>query len=381
MGKPSMSAKPSNTDLHLPSLSVRGFRGIENLSISRLGRVTLFAGKNGVGKTTLLDAVRLYAARGRYAVLTNILQSREEIIEDVDEDGDEMFTPVWEALFHGWNTSSDAGISIGPVGKNQLLCIRTASLSSSKETRRWKKFFPSPSADDDRQLLVIEFEGVKQEIPILLLSNADDFRYRRLFSDKSDLPPEIRCESLGPSLPSNLDMARFWDKVALTDDETRAVQALNLIFGGKVDRVAMVGGERRRAPYGRRVVAKVDGQSHPIPLKSLGDGAVRLFGAALALANSLNGFLVIDEAENGIHHSVQRDFWKMVLKTAHENNVQVLATTHGWDCVAGFAQAATESEEVEGALVRLETDGDGIRTVEYSEEELRVVAEQGIEVR
>ena len=377
-----MSTKPSSTRLHLPSLSVRGFRGIESLSILQLGRVTLFTGKNGVGKTTLLDAVRLYAARSRYSVLTSILQSREELTEGVNEDGDEMLTPDWEALFHGWNTSSDACISIGPVNKKQLLSIKTASLSSAKKTKRWERLFSSSSADDDGQLLSIEFQGAKQEIPILSLSGAADFRYRRFLSEESNLPPVIRCESLGPSLLSNLDMARFWDKVALTDDEIRAVQALNLIFGSKVDRVAMVGAENsRRAPYGRRVVAKIKGQAHPVPLKSLGDGAVRLFGIALALANSRNGFLVIDEAENGIHHSVQRDFWKMIMKTAHENNVQILATTHGWDCVAGFAQAATKSEEVECALVRLETNGDGIRAVEYSEKELQVVAEQGIEVR
>ena len=63
-------------------------------------------------------------------------------------------------------------------------------------------------------------------------------------------------------------------------------------------------------------------------LRSLGDGAVRLFGVALALANSQGGFLLIDEAENGIHHTIQRDFWRMVLLTAQENNVQVFATTH-----------------------------------------------------
>ena len=69
------------------------------------------------------------------------------------------------------------------------------------------------------------------------------------------------------------------------------------------------------------------------------------------------------------------------MKTAYENNIQVLATTHGWDCVAGFAQAATDSTEVEGTLVRLETKGNETRAVEYSEEELRAVAEQRIEVR
>ena len=118
-----------------------------------------------------------------------------------------------------------------------------------------------------------------------------------------------------------------------------------------------------------------------MPLRSLGDGAVRLFGVALALANSQGGFLLIDEAENGIHYSIQRDFWRMVLLTAQENNVQVFATTHSWDCVAGFAQAAVEAEGVEGALVRLDSDGENIRAVEYSERQLHVAAEQGIEVR
>ena len=55
--------------LHLPSLYIEGFRGIDKLSLPRLGRVTLLAGKNSVGKTTILDAIRVYAARGRYPAL------------------------------------------------------------------------------------------------------------------------------------------------------------------------------------------------------------------------------------------------------------------------------------------------------------------------
>ena len=90
-----MSAAPAtNNNLHLPDLVISGFRGIEDLSISRLGRVTLVSGMNGVGKTTLLDAVRIYAARGRYPVLADILQSREELTNAVDEDGDEIPSPI-----------------------------------------------------------------------------------------------------------------------------------------------------------------------------------------------------------------------------------------------------------------------------------------------
>ena len=184
---------------------------------------------------------------------------------------------------------------------------------------------------------------------------------------------------------TNDALARFWDSVALTNDETEAVQALRLVLGDDVDRIAVVGDDLRMSARWRdsrrRVVAKLRTHDRPVPLKSLGDGALRLFGVALALANSRDGFLLMDEAENGIHHSVQRDFWRMVLRTAQENNVQVLATTHSGDCVRGFALAAAEIEDAEGVLVRLDRDDYGMRAVEYSEEDLKIAAEQGIEVR
>ena len=55
----------------------------------------------------------------------------------------------------------------------------------------------------------------------------------------------IRCESLGPGLLSEREFAMFWDVVALTDEEERAVQALRMILGRDVDRVAMIGDDRR----------------------------------------------------------------------------------------------------------------------------------------
>ena len=198
-----------------------------------------------------------------------------------------------------------------------------------------------------------------------------------------DIDPttEIDCVSLGPGLLSDYQMARFWDTISLTDEENRAVEALKLVLGDDVERVAIIADDDRVRRHGRSAIVRMLGKTRPVPLKSLGDGAVRLLSVALGLANSAGGFLVIDEAENGIHHSVQREFWRMVLEAAHMNDVQVFATTHSWDCVRGFAQAANELENVDGVLVRIEKNDEDMWAVEYSEDDLRVVAEQRIEVR
>ena len=365
---------PVDTDLHLPDLHIKGFRGIKDLLISRLGRVTLLAGKNGTGKTTVLEAVKVYSAGGRFSALGDLLRSREETTIVFDEDLEQdILAPNWDALFHERIITHDSLVSIGPVSGDQLSI--TTTLAHDQLTLVRGSVFP----DDKIMLIQVNYQSFKQEFP---LRYSEMRKFGNPIITYSDPPLLALCESLGPGLPSSRKLASLWDKVALTDDESKAVEALNLIYSNRVERVAMVGDDiGGRNSMGRRPVVKLRDEPRPVPLKSLGDGAVRLFGVALALANSKDGFLLIDEAENGIHHSIQRDFWTMILKAAHQNNAQVLATTHSWDCVAGFAKAATEIEEVDGALVRLEKKGDRLRAVEYPNYDLDVIAQQGIEVR
>ena len=46
-------------ELVLPNLEIRGFRGFRKLEVEPLGRVNLIVGRNNVGKTSVLEALRL----------------------------------------------------------------------------------------------------------------------------------------------------------------------------------------------------------------------------------------------------------------------------------------------------------------------------------
>ena len=379
--------KQTDDQLHLPDLFIAGFRGIKALSIPRLGRVTLLTGKNSVGKTTVLDAIRVYAARGHYSVLVELLESRGEVAIATDEDGDRVPGADFAALFHGREVGGHPGIVIGPTDSANQLGIKEATLTE-KQMSQLERIKPSFFEEGSTHAFKIVFRKEEQFIPWFLPDPGSTisrraYRYLRDPLEEGRLPSRVGCESLGPGLLNSNEVARYWDAIALTDEEDRAMQALQLILGEDLDRVAVIGdddGARYRS-RGRRVVVKLRSQPLPVPLKSLGDGALRLFGVALALTNSRDGFLLIDEAENGIHYSVQSSFWRLVLLAAQANNVQVIATTHSIDCVRGFTQAATDCEETEGALVRLERADEDMWEVEYSESELKIAAEQRIEVR
>ena len=379
-----MSGKATKNRLHLPSLAIKGFRGVRGLSIARLGRVTLLAGKNGAGKTTVLDAVQVYAARGRLAALSNVLERRGELAEVTSSDGKKSVGPHMEALFHGRDASQKTSFSIGPNSDSDQLVVE--AITPRKNGDEFYASYPPHFFEAPVRMLRVALQNEEYVTPwffsplalsVNMARNRRVYQYRDGRSMEHEMPLPILCESAGPERLENDRIAHLWDAIALTDMEKKAMDAIQLIVDKEIERIALIGNSDQE----RRILVKIRGQAFPVPLASLGDGALRLFGVALLLIRSADGFLLIDEAENGVHHSVQRDLWRMVLKTAAENNVQVLAATHSFDCVRGFAQAMAECEETDGALARIERKGDETWAVEYSKDDLRVAAEQHIEVR
>src|SRR5437016_14639170 len=66
------------SELLLDSLEIEGFRAFRHLRIERLGRVNLIVGKNNVGKSSLLEAIQLYASRGYPPLIWELLDARDE---------------------------------------------------------------------------------------------------------------------------------------------------------------------------------------------------------------------------------------------------------------------------------------------------------------
>ncbi len=129
-------------------------------------------------------------------------------------------------------------------------------------------------------------------------------------------------------------------------------------------------------------VIKLSNNPRVLPLQSMGDGINRILTIILALVNADNGFLLIDEFENGLHYTVQKQLWDIIFKLAPKLNVQVFVTTHSEDCISGFESVLNSpGNSLDGKLIRLDNKNGTIKQVEFSAHELKIANDQNIEIR
>ena len=118
------------------------------------------------------------------------------------------------------------------------------------------------------------------------------------------------------------------------------------------------------------------------PLSILGDGITRFITIICAIYSSKNGYLFIDEIENGIHYTKIDEVWKLILEISKEQNVQVFATTHSKECIESYARVAKRLEDKEITFIELgRNDNNEIESIIYPYEWLINEIKQNHEVR
>jgi hypothetical protein len=324
-------------------------------------------------------------------VIRGILRFREEDADETDEspralDPEGLF--AWSSLFHGFPEFS---------AKLEPIVIRANGGQHPITLTLEAGWFSENKSEDGSRRMVFQQQDLFGEdgmLPALLVTAGDVPRlipldalrrdrylpsYRgRPFAPDSANELRLPCEFVSPyGGERTATLGALWDKIALSDRENDVVEALRIIDPG-ITAVSMVGGEGRR--QSRTAIVRSKGLPRPVPLRSFGDGLNRLFGIVLSLVNAKDGLLLIDEFENGMHHTVQTDAWRAVFKLARDLDIQVLATSHSWDAIEAFQKAASESPE-DGVLIRLTRKGEDIVPTLFREDELAIATRERIEVR
>lgn len=343
----------------ITDLTVSGYRSFSKLRVDRLTRVNLLVGTNNAGKTSILEAVELVATGTVEGLLRSATRRGEEIFASPEEKTEFPRHVVDPShLFHNHTLKDGASFSIQGGGEILRWVRCKVDTASSAEGPVPNLCFQSHLTNENSaERLTISPSGGVLPPP----------RY------KPDLSSPVNF--LDAEATNTVRLSQLWDSVVLTPEEERVAAALRIIEP-RLERIAFLGD---RLP--RSIFLKLSGLDQRLPLGSLGDGLKRLLTLTLHLVSARSGFVLIDEIDTGLHHTVMADMWRLVIQTAVELNVQVFATTHSLDCVRSLARVREQNPglAVEVTLHRVERDS--TRTIPYDTEELVIAAQSQLEVR
>jgi AAA15 family ATPase/GTPase len=404
--------KTENLTVLINSLKIQNFRALQDFEVSKLGRINLIVGKNNSGKSTVLEALRIYAGGANPLLLEQIASDHDEKIRT--ENGESM-KDVSELPFQHFFTGrvfpeiDDIEIYIGETGPvtNRFLKISHRHFVEDKEEEKQdsgeisfrtrlkfisKEDVQNITSDYPTQALAIKIEGTKG----LGIINLDDPRRGRLRNIYWDSREDIPCSYIPTQFVSVDDLADIWDNILFSDYAASVKQGLAIITEdfedlGFVKSESQLGmtrlrPDRLRSDFRRTCKVKLKNLNHAVPLNSLGDGMLRVLQLMLKIFPAKGGFLLIDEFENGLHFTIQEKVWRLIFDLAEKLDIQVFATTHSWDCIESFAKVAVERTDVEGVLFRvgrsIKTSDHGkvIATV-FEEDKLFSITQAEVEVR
>lgn len=327
-----------------------------------------------------------------------ILEDRGESVRNVSGNTGNIKNPVenninvLSSLFYGRRPSYDSNDAIfigaldntlfGPqTSSEKAVTLRflkyredTISETDEKGNERLRRKRTHLEANDKSLDFKVGFEisssGFSYMVPL-----EDERPYRSPYRDilTRDIFQYIKNRNLDREIN-----AKLWDNVTLTEKENHVIEALKIIELN-LERITFVAKEDSARQ--RTAVIKLRNDNNVIPLRSMGDGINRILTFVLALVNSDNGFLLIDEFENGLHYSIQESLWKLIFRISALFNVQIFVTTHSQDCITAFENVLNQDNKIHGKLIRLENINGVIRTVDFDRRELKIATENDIETR
>ncbi len=308
----------------IDDIKIENFKCFENLEITGFKRVNLFGGKNNVGKTALLEAIELFA---KSTDLTLLLSNLSTLLKRRSSYNIDVFLGLFRESNRWFSIISD----------NKKIFI---NLDAALQ----KDLF-ALSEDKSLQNNGMKFQINNDEIVIpddRLLNRNLSMMLREGGTSKKISSVYIKSAKLDEG-----EVAALYGGIIEADKEDFLNRSLQLfdesILSFKAIPTARVAKSK----------LKIVGREKLVSLSEMGDGINRYIAILCAIWASQNGFLFVDEIENGIHYSNYKKLWELVFMASEQANCQVFVTSHSKECIEAFNQVQLDRSDNTGMYFEL----------------------------
>lgn len=361
-------------NFHLTGVEISNYRRFDRLKITDFGVLNIVGGFNGVGKSSLLEALFHVADRNNPMALLRPYQWRQIPLAPQDN------LDALKQAFHKGNTTSPieidalrttATIRLKYKFGHQEITEQTAQAVAQGEVNKITS--ESTFSASGEGIHITSHAGNKREYESRIRIASNGFVVQVLINSITNQPVSV---ILGPSLRGNdIGLPARYSKLVKNGREDHILQFIRLVHPEIIGlRLFVLGGSM--------ILHANIGNDNWIPLPFLGEGAVALTSAVLALADCTGGMVFLDELDAAVHFSKLADMWSLVRAAARTFQTQVFATTHSDESLRALASIAGNDDLDDTRYFRLrETKLGAVEAVPYHGAELLSAISQGWEVR
>lgn len=314
---------------------IAGFRGVREGFIEGLKQITILIGRNGAGKSSILEALYLASA---YAVSRDDVRDIDKLDYVVKRRGGRgSWNGSRMLLWHMGGTENPIKIRINYKGKMFEFEVRDVPKFNDPVRLGLSDEEPVKAKSFLKGLLLID--GVLARQPELV----ETYAWPRLIAKRLDkLVVEMVREELEPE-------AEGLTYVPAPSGENYYYLALQTA----------------------KTAVRID---------DLGDGVrAVLLGAMLVLAYNPT-VLLVEEPELHMHPAGLYTYMKFLVKLAKDMGFQIIASTHSIELVH-IAQALSQELGVELAVLYLEREDGVLKARSFSAEDVEALRKLGVDVR
>lgn len=313
---------------------IKGFRCFPDTRIEGYGSVNLFGGQNNVGKTSILEALLLTV----YPLVQtlNIIRKSRGIHDLMIKSAPSKF---WSEFFWNFPHDKTAVIDLGEIGELTLSYLNGNLLpvlanyfpnEEGVKIREWLAGNISHSSGVRFSANVLH--GAPTELDFLAIADKDGglLSAGQIF----DAPEHLPFLSARGALEA-LPMSALYSSVRNSGKKNEVLNALRMLDETFEDiEIDAPGG----IPFLQ--IQLKNGRMQKLNL--FGDGIRRMTEIMLTILSSGSSYIFIDEIENGLHYSKQKEIWRNLFRVSTELKVQIFATSHSLEMIKAFNEISLE---------------------------------------
>ena len=347
----------------LKNARIRNFRGLRDLKIGELSRINLIGGRNNAGKTTLLEALFILSGGANPHVMLRANRG----IDEVAGSSDTVSEVLWKPLFSELDTTRTIEISADSTVLGSVALSISLSRSNTVEIPLDRPNASISEPPGNRMLMLSFARGTCEEVQGKIRTVGEGIAIDAPESNVA-FPAAILLQHVS-SLHGDAQMLGQLHKRKEHDIVLDALRAI----------APNITAVEENSSSGHPMIWVDVGLPELLPLPTMGDGVTRVARLILAMSVVRKGVVLMDEIENGIHHSTAPEFWRVIGEVARRFDVQIIATTHSYECFEA-AHEALSNDDFRYYRIETETDGKN-RCIDYPPDAAKGARQFGMEVR